>query len=61
MTWDEYQNMIFTFEHDNREKTDIECPECGSPLWRRTDIVLTSYPPQYRYECDACGWEGSGH
>ena len=42
----------------NRKKTDIECPKCGELIYKRTDIVLTSYPAQYRYECD-CGWVGS--
>lgn len=64
MKWDDYQNFIndLTFKYNtNREKTDVECPKCGSPLWRRTDIVLASYPPQHKYECDACGWKGTGY
>ena len=61
MTWDEYQNKGLYREYINREKTQIECPQCGALLWRRTDVVLTTYPPQYRYECDACNWRGVGH
>ena len=60
MKWDEYQQKLFV-QDLNRERTEIECPNCGAYLWRRTDIVLTSYPPQFRYECDQCGWEGCGH
>jgi len=58
MKWEEFKNIdSLTTAYDPREKTNIECPECGKKLWRRTDIVLTSYPAQYQYECD-CGWVG---
>lgn len=58
ISWNEYKNItppehIFT----GRELTDVACPKCGKPLYRRTDIVLTSYPAQYQYECE-CGWVG---
>lgn len=61
MTWEEYQKVVtgtasLTFE--NREATDIECPECRRKIWRRTDIVLSSIPPKYVYEC-VCGWSGT--
>lgn len=35
-------------------KTEINCPKCGKPLWKRVDMILTSNPPKYQYECD-CG------
>lgn len=60
MTWEEYQKMVYSLELNNREETNIECPQCGKRLYRRTDVVLASYPPQYRYECDNCGWSGTG-
>lgn len=61
MKWEEYQNSIPAYEYfSDREKTDIECPNCGAPVWRRTDIILTSYPPKLQYECDYCGWVGYG-
>jgi len=60
MTWEEYQKHEYIL-YKNREKTQIECPNCGDYLWRRTDVVLTSYPPQYQYECDTCNWRGTGH
>ena len=62
MKWEDYQNyQVYDLKlHQNREITEIECPKCGALLWRRTDIVLTTYPPQFQYECDACGWMGSG-
>ena len=60
MKWSEIENYIPDQSFSNREKTDIECPKCGKYIYRRTDIILTSYPPQYRYECD-CGWVGSAY
>lgn len=58
MTWEEFKNQkpeenLFT----NLIKTNIECPKCQKKLYKRTDIVLTSYPAQYQYECE-CGWIG---
>ena len=43
----------------NRVKTNIGCPECGKPLYRRTDIILACNPPADKYECDSCGWSGN--
>lgn len=62
MKWEEFKNMmtpepIFV----NLVKTNIECPECGKNLFQRTDIVLTSYPAQYQYECNECGFIGYSH
>lgn len=59
MKWEDYQNTLFKL-YENREKTSIECPKCGALLWRRTDIVLTTYPPKFRYECDSCQWSDIG-
>lgn len=60
MKWEELDssNNIFDWFDLNRIKTDIECPECGSWIYRRTDVVLTSISPQYQYECPICGWIG---
>lgn len=58
MEWNEFKNQApLEVYFTNKEKTDIKCPECGKYIYRRTDIVLTSYPAQYQYECD-CGWVG---
>lgn len=61
MTWKEFtdsRDLLYRTFGTNREPTDIDCPECGKKIFRRTDIVLTSYPPQYKYECE-CGWNGT--
>lgn len=58
MTWEEFLlHKLPSSSLVYREKTDIECPKCKKYLWKRMDIVLTSNPPQYQYECD-CGWVG---
>lgn len=58
MKWDEFQKYFPDIS--NKELTEIECPKCGKHIWRRTDIVLTTYPPQYVYECE-CGWSGTAY
>lgn len=59
MKWEEHvRKMPPKKQFEKRKLTDIECPKCGKKLWRRMDIVLTSYPEKYQYECDDCGWIG---
>lgn len=58
ITWDEHKNGTSREIYPDKEITNIACPECGRRLWRRTDVVLATYPAQYRYECD-CGWYGT--
>ena len=36
-------------------KVDLTCGKCGGIFERNTDIVLTTYPPQYSYKCNTCG------
>lgn len=61
MEWEKFKIMnqkeYYCINNSNREITDIDCPKCGKKIYVRTDIVLTSYPPQRQYECD-CGWVG---
>lgn len=33
----------------------FKCPKCGGNVRKNLSIVLTSYPPQYRYDCEKCG------
>ena len=59
--WEDIVNQypeapVFT----GRQRTNIDCPVCGKKIYKRTDIVLTSYPAQYQYECE-CGWVGYAH
>ena len=58
MQWEEFlQHKLPLNPIVTRVKTDIECPKCKRNLWKRMDIVLTSDPPKYQYECE-CGWVG---
>ena len=41
-----------------RKQVDVTCPKCEKRLWKRLDVVLTSNPPKYVYECDNCGFRG---
>ena len=59
MKWEDF--VITASDQVNTERlqlTDIDCPVCGKKIYRRMDIVLTSYPEQYQYEC-CCGWTGT--
>lgn len=61
MTWEEFKelnNPLFSMS-DGKELTDIECPKCGNFIYRYTQMIFTTYPPQYHYECPNCGWNGS--
>ena len=61
MKWEQFERMYpCTQEFTNKVLTDIECPKCGKNLFQRMDIVLTSYPAQYQYECE-CGFVGYSH
>jgi len=61
MKWEDFKEMYpNTSAFTNLVRTDIECPKCGKPLFERTDIVLTSWPAQYQYEC-TCGFVGYAH
>ena len=57
MTWEEFNNVMPLLEIHNTDRiqTTIECPRCGKELYKRTDIILPSFPVKYQYECD-CGY-----
>lgn len=58
-TWEEYINEDIYGEYVAKyEPVEVECPKCKNRLYKRTDIVLTSYPPQYEYLCIDRGWSG---
>ena len=61
MRWEEFEKQYpQTSSYTNLEETDIDCPRCGKKIFKRLDIVLTSCPVQYQYECK-CGWIGYAH
>ena len=62
MKWEEFQNLITPeSQFIDLIKTTVECPKCGSSLYYRANVVLTSYPAQYKYECPGCGLFGYSH
>lgn len=59
MKWEDYKPIP---KKDVYEKQiNVECPKCGSKIYKRLDIVLPSYPPKYQYECHNCGWVGHNY
>lgn len=60
MTWEEFKQQKSLEYATNLKITDIECPECGNKIYVNTAMVLTTYPPQQRYECLDCGWSDLG-
>ena len=59
ISWEDFNKYeLPDYLFSNKKKTDIVCPKCGAPVYMRTDIVLTSYPAQYQYECEKCNWIG---
>ena len=63
MEWEEYKQMrnATMLQYFNKTKMDIKCPECGEYIYRDDTIVLTSYPAQYKYFCEKCGWSGTSY
>lgn len=43
----------------NSEPTQIACPKCGNRIYKRTDVILTCYPPKHQYFCGKCDWVGN--
>ena len=60
MKWDEMLDIDISNNYNGQVKTDIECPECGRPIYLNTGIILTTYPAKYSYWC-SCGWSGCSH
>ena len=58
MKWEEYQKQQRAIPPD-KVLVDVECPKCGMKIYRRTDVVLTTYPPMHGYVCENCGWTGT--
>lgn len=58
--WNEYNPYKVTpYGGECWEPTMVGCPKCGERLEIRTDIVLTSYPPQHQFRCTKCDWRGT--
>jgi len=60
MKWEDFKKQELDFSFTDLKETNIECPVCGKKIFKRMNVVLTTYPPQYQYECK-CGWVGYAH
>ena len=56
--WDEFIESKEVSVFANAEPTQIACPKCGKRIYKRTDIILTCYPPKHSYFCSKCDWVG---
>ena len=60
MEWEEYKEQekdkFETFGSNDWIKTEIICPECGSPVYKNIGMALASYPSQHQYKCISCDW-----
>lgn len=65
MKWEDFKESVKEsptfFYKDRFKKTNIDCPKCGSPIYRDCSIVLSSIPAQYQYICKNCDWEGTAY
>ncbi len=65
MKWEDYVNdrRLTNIVKNNQRyiRTDIECPKCGALIYKNISVVLTSYPPQYQFHCEKCGWHGTSY
>lgn len=58
-TWKEYINDdTYEMLRGTYEPVEVECPICKNRLYKRTNVVLATNPPQYEYDCIDCGWSG---
>lgn len=53
-TIDEYSAGATTFSEWSEPK--YKCPKCGGGMCKNQYIVLTTYPVQFTYRCDQCGY-----
>ena len=37
-----------------KSEPKFRCPKCGGIVRKCVDFCLTTFPPQYRYDCDDC-------
>ena len=54
-TFDEYAaGEPYDFFMQQWSEPKCQCPECHYPMRRRNDMILTSFPPMYEYQCIHC-------
>lgn len=57
-TADEYRESIGFPYYYQREWSEPKyiCPKCGGGMCKHENIILTSNPPQYEYQCNKCSY-----
>ena len=60
ITWEAHKSMVTQSYTSLVRRTNILCPKCNKPLMKDESVVLTTYPAQYRYFCEDCGWSETG-
>ena len=50
------ESYRFKNEFPAWSKPKYQCPKCGGGMCKNLTIVLTTYPPQYMYQCYKCGY-----
>ena len=50
------ESYRFENEFPAWSKPKYQCPKCGGGMCKDLTVVLTTYPPQYRYQCCKCGY-----
>ena len=60
MSWDDYQAHVKAMIYSDHVLTEVACPCCGTALYRDESVVLATFPVQYRYFCEVCGWQDYG-
>lgn len=56
------QPSVLMFQMNKWSEPKYKCPKCNEGGMRKEeDIIYTSNPPCYRYECDHCGYSTFHH
>lgn len=56
-TFSEYMDEpLFTFQQDEWSEPKYKCPQCGYPVRKNLNMILTSFPAKYLYRCDNCDY-----
>lgn len=58
-TAEEYAELASEYFAHNGEtwsKPRYQCPKCGGGMCKNLEVALSTYPMQYMYKCDKCGY-----
>ncbi len=58
-TKEEYEKSIggwISYEISQWSEPKYQCPVCGGGMCKNLTVVLTTWPEQYTYMCNKCGY-----